>query len=257
MVNRVVKYSYQSLVYAFLYVPIIVILIFSFNNTPRSLLWTSFTLHWYEQLLHDTDLLRVAWHSLAVGVLAATLASILGTLTAIGLHRYRFKGRQLMQGLVFFLIIVPDIVLAVALLMLYNTLGLPLGFWSVLLAHTSFCMPFAAVMVFSRVKNLDPELVEAAKDLGASDSTILRRVLLPLLLPAILAGWLISFTLSLDDVMISFFVSGPTFQILPLKIYAMARLGASPELNALCTIILGVTLMLILSAHSFMRKKSI
>lgn len=257
MVNRVIKYSYQTLVYAFLYVPIIVILIFSLNNTPRSLLWQGFTLHWYEQLLQDTDLMRVAWHSLVVGVLAATFASILGTLTAIGLHRYRFQGRQLMQGLVFFLIIVPDIVLAVALLMLYNTVGLPLGFWSVLLAHTSFCMPFAAVMVLSRVKTLDPELVEAAKDLGASDSTILRRILLPLLLPAILAGWLISFTLSLDDVMISFFVSGPTFQILPLKIYAMARLGASPELNALCTIILGVTLLLILSAHSFMRKKSI
>lgn len=257
MVNRIIKYSYQSLVYAFLYVPIIVILIFSLNNTPRSLLWQGFTIKWYEQLLQDTDLMRVAWHSLVVGVLAATFASILGTLTAIGLHRYRFKGRQLMQTMVFFLIIVPDIVLAVALLMLYNTFGLPLGFWSILLAHTSFCMPFVAVMVLSRIKTLDIELVEAAKDLGASDSTILRRILLPLLLPAILAGWLISFTLSLDDVMISFFVSGPTFQILPLKIYAMARLGASPELNALCTIILGVTLLLILSAHSFMRKKSI
>jgi spermidine/putrescine transport system permease protein len=257
MLNRLIKYSYQSLVYAFLYVPIIVIVIFSLNDTPRSLLWQGFTFKWYEQLLQDSDLMRVAWHSLVVGVLAATLASILGTLTAIGLHRYRFNGRKLMQGLVFFLIIVPDIVLAVALLMLYNTFGLPLGFWSILLAHTSFCMPFVAVMVLSRVKTLDPELVEAAKDLGASDSTILRRILLPLLLPAILAGWLISFTLSLDDVMISFFVSGPTFQILPLKIYAMARLGASPELNALCTLILAVTLVLILSAHSFMRKKTI
>lgn len=255
--NRIIRYSYQSLVYGFLYVPIIVILIFSLNNTPRSLLWQGFTFKWYTQLLYDTDLQRVAWHSLVVGVLAATLAAILGTLTAIGLHRYRFRGRKLMQGLVFFLIIVPDIVLAVSFLMLYNTFGLPLGFWSILLAHTSFCMPFVAVMVLSRVKTLEPELVEAAKDLGASDSTILRRILLPLLLPAILAGWLISFTLSLDDVMISFFVSGPTFQILPLKIYAMARLGASPELNALCTIILAVTLILILSAHSFMRKKSI
>jgi spermidine/putrescine transport system permease protein len=256
-VNRALKLSYQTFVYAFLYLPIIVILIFSLNNSSRSLLWQGFTFHWYEQLLKDSDLIRVAWHSLVIGVLSATLASILGTLTAIGLHRYRFKGRQLMQGLVFFLIIVPDIVLAVAFLMLYNSFGLALGFWSLLLAHTSFCMPFSAVMVLSRIKSMDSELVEVAKDLGASDSTILRRILLPLLLPAILAGWLISFTLSLDDVMISFFVSGPTFQILPLKIYAMARLGASPELNALCTIILGITLVLILTAHSFMRKKSI
>ncbi len=257
MLNKIIKYSYQSLVYAFLYVPIIVIIIFSLNDSSRSLIWQGFTFKWYAQLAHDSDLLRVAWHSLVIGVLAASLASLLGTLTAIGLHRYRFKGRKLMQALVFFLIIVPDIVLAVALLMLYNTFGLPLGFWSILLAHTSFCMPFVAVMVLSRVKSLDGALVEAAKDLGASDSTILRQILLPLLLPAILAGWLISFTLSLDDVMISFFVSGPSFQILPLKIYALARLGASPELNALCTIILGLTLLLILSAHWFMRKKTI
>lgn len=255
--NRAIKYSYQTLVYAFLYLPIIVIIIFSFNDTLRSLLWQSFTFKWYQELIHDTDLLKVSWHSLAVGVLSATFAAILGTLTAIGLHRYRFPGRKTMLGLIFFLILVPDIVLAVALLMLYNFFNFPLGFWSIFLAHTSFCMPFVAVMVLSRIKNLDSELVEAAKDLGASDSTILRQILLPLLLPAILAGWLISFTLSLDDVMISFFVSSPAFQILPLKIYSMARLGASPELNALCTIILAITLVLILAAHSFMRKKSV
>lgn len=253
--TRIIKYSYQTAVYAFLYLPIIIIMIFSFNTSPRSMIWQGFTWHWYEQLLVDTDLLRAAAYSLIVGVLAATSAAILGTITALCLQRYRFAGRKILKNLVFILIIVPDIILAVSFLMLYNSISLPLGFWSLLFAHTSFCLPFVAVMVFSRLNSLDESLFEAAKDLGARDSTILRKVLLPLLFPAIVAGWLISFTLSLDDVMISFFVSGPTFQILPLKIFSMARMGVSPELNALCSIMLVVTLFLVMLAQRFMRHR--
>ncbi|MDQ2994557.1 MAG: spermidine/putrescine ABC transporter permease PotC [Pseudomonadota bacterium] len=253
--TRIIKYSYQTAVYAFLYAPIIIIMIFSFNDTQRSTLWQGFTWHWYQQLIMDLDLLRAAGYSLIIGVLAATSAAILGTLTAVCLQRYRFAGRKLLKSLVFILIIVPDIILAVAFLMLYNSVSLPLGFWSLFLAHTSFCLPFVAVMVFSRLNSIDESLFEAAKDLGARDSTILRKVLVPLLAPAIVAGWLISFTLSIDDVMISFFVSGPTFQILPLKIFSMARTGVSPELNALCSIMFVITLLLILLAQRFIRQR--
>lgn len=253
--TRVIKYSYQTVIYAFLYLPIIIIMIFSFNNSPRSMIWQGFTWRWYEQLIVDSDLLRAAAYSLIIGVLAATSAAILGTLTAVCLQRYRFTGRKLLQSLVFVLIIVPDIILAVSFLMLYNSISLPLGFWSLLLAHTSFCLPFVAVIVLSRLHSLDESLFEAAKDLGARDSTILRKVVLPLLLPAIVSGWLISFTLSIDDVMISFFVSGPTFQILPLKIFAMARMGVSPELNALCSIMLVITLFLVILAQRFFRHR--
>lgn len=253
--TRIIKYSYQTAVYAFLYLPIIIIMIFSFNASPRSMIWQGFTWHWYELLLVDTDLLRAAGYSLIIGVLAASSAAVLGTLTALCLQRYRFAGRKILKNLVFILIIVPDIILAVSFLMLYNSISLPLGFWSLLLAHTSFCLPFVAVMVFSRLNSIDESLFEAAKDLGARDSTILRRVLLPLLLPAIVAGWLISFTLSIDDVMISFFVSGPTFQILPLKIFSMARMGVSPELNALCSIMFVITLFLVMLAQRFVRHR--
>lgn len=253
--TRVIKYSYQSLVYAFLYLPIIIIMVFSFNNSARSMLWQGFTWHWYQQLLVDSELLRATTYSLIIGFLAATSAAILGTLTAVCLQRYRFAGRKLLKSLVFVLIIVPDIILAVAFLMLYNSVSLPLGFWSLFLAHTAFCLPFVAVMVFSRLASIDESLFEAAKDLGARDSTILRKILIPLLAPAIVAGWLISFTLSLDDVMISFFVSGPTFQILPLKIFSMARMGVSPELNALCSIMFVITLVLIILAQRFIRHR--
>jgi spermidine/putrescine transport system permease protein len=180
---------------------------------------------------------------------------MLGTLTAVSLYRYRFKGKKLLHGMIFVMIVSPDIVMAISLLILFSTLKAPLGFWTLLLSHVTFCMPFVAVTVYSRIAGLDKNIFEAAKDLGASDFTILLRVIIPLLWPAILAGWLLSFTLSLDDVIISFFVTGPDFDILPLKIFSMVKLGVKPEINALCSVMFALTLLIVLIAQLVLRKK--
>jgi len=252
--SRFTNFAYLAAVYLFFYFPIAVLIVYSFNNSSYSLLWHGFTLDWYKELFADTDLQSVAWHSVSVGVLAATFATILGTLTAVSLYRYRFYGKRLLHGMIFVMIVSPDIVMAISLLILFSTLKAPLGFWTLLLAHITFCMPFVAVTVYSRITGLDKNIFEAAKDLGASDFSILTRVIIPLLWPAIIAGWLLSFTLSLDDVIISFFVTGPEFDILPLKIFSMVRLGVKPEINALCSVMFGLTLLIVLISQLVLRK---
>jgi spermidine/putrescine transport system permease protein len=253
--NRLTKCAYLVAVYLFFYVPIGVLIVYSFNNASYSLLWHGFTLNWYKELFNDVSLQSVAWHSISVGVLAATFATILGTLTAVSLYRYRFQGRNLLHGMIFVMIVSPDIVMAISLLILFSTLKAPLGFWTLLLSHVTFCLPFVAITVYSRITGLDKNIFEAAKDLGASDFTILLRVIIPLLGPAILAGWLLSFTLSLDDVIISFFVTGPDFEILPLKIFSMVKLGVKPEINALCSVMFTFTLLIVVISQIVLRKK--
>ncbi|MCK4608692.1 MAG: spermidine/putrescine ABC transporter permease PotC [Gammaproteobacteria bacterium] len=249
------KSIYTTLIYLFIYIPIFIVIIFSFNNASRSLLWHGFTFHWYKILWHDSAIFTVVMHSLTIGIIAASIATIIGTLTAVNLFRYKFCGKQLLHGLLFILIVTPDIVMGISLLILYNVLKVPLGFWSLLLAHITFCIPFVAVTVYSRVITLDKSIFEAARDLGANDLTIFGKIVIPLLLPAILAGWLLSFTLSLDDVIISYFVSGPGYEILPLKIYSMVRMGIKPEINALCTIMLILTFGIVIISQLAFRKK--
>jgi len=255
MTSKPTKLIYSSLVYLFLYFPIAIVIIYSFNNAHYSLLWHGFTLKWYQQLIHDKSLLIVALHSLSIAILASTGACVIGLATAIGFYRYQFYAKKLMQTLIFIMITLPNIVLAIAYLLLYKSLHIPLGFYSLLLAHISFCMPFVAIIVYSTLLDLDKNIFEAAQDLGASDLTIIRKVVIPLLWPALLAGWLISFTLSIDDVIISYFVTGPSFDVLPLKIYSMVRIGIKPEINALCTILFVVTLLLIVLAQFLHNKK--
>lgn len=253
--NKISKSLYLGLVYLFLYLPIFVVVIYSFNDAEHSLVWRGFTWDWYKYLLQDSSLLIVAWHSLLIGVLAATIATFMATIAATSLYRYKFFGKRFLHGLLFVLIVSPDIVMAISLLMLYSFLKLPLGFWTLLLSHISFCMPFITIIIYSRMTSLNKSVFEAAKDLGANDTIIFRRILVPLLWPAILSGWLIGFTLSLDDVIISYFVTGPGFQILPLKIYSMVRMGVKPEINALCSILLVITLFIVLLSQLILRKK--
>jgi spermidine/putrescine transport system permease protein len=184
------------------------------------------------------------------------LATIIGVLIAVSLFRYRFYGKKLIHGIIFILILMPEIVIAVSLLLLYSFLKIPLGFWTLLLAHTALCVPFVAIIIHSRIITLDKHILEAALDLGAGDFTIFSKIIIPLLLSAIAAGWLLSFTLSMDNIIISYFVSGPSFNILPLKIYAMVRLGVKPEVNALCTIMLIFTLLaVIVSYHRIFKRQ--
>ncbi len=247
--------GYLSLIYLFFYLPILVLVVYSFNEAQYSLQWAGFTWNWYQELFADRGLWVAAWHSVVLGVSASTLATCLGTLAAVGLYRYRFWGRKLQYGLIFILTLSPDIVMGISLLILFSLISIVLGFWSLLCAHVTLCLPFVVVTIYSRIVGFDHDIFEAAKDLGATDVTIFRRVVLPLLWPAIFSSWLLSFTLSLDDVIVSYFVAGPQFEILPLRIYSMARLGITPTINALCTVTFALTLLLVLLSQIMMRKK--
>lgn len=253
--KRAAQTAYIALVYGFLYIPIAVLIVYSFNDSKYSAAWKGFTWAWYRSLWENEELLQVAFNSALIALLAATLATAIGAIAAVALYRYRFFGRQLLNGLVFVLIMSPDIVMGISLLILFVGLQLPLGFITLLLAHITFCIPFVTVTVLSRLSGFDKSLLEAARDLGATEFETVRRVLAPLLRPALAAGWLLSFTLSLDDVIISFFVTGPSFEILPLKIYSMVRLGVKPEINALCTVMFGLTLTLVLAAQALLAEK--
>ncbi len=259
MKSKIMQYLpaslYLTLIYLFFYIPIIILIIYSFNKAQYSLLWHGFSLRWYEELFADTDLWIAVWHSLVLGFFAATAAMCIGSLAAVSLYRYAFKGRQLLYGMVFILILTPDIVMGISLLILFSFVKISLGFWSLLLAHITFCIPFVVVTVYSRMASFDEYIFEAAKDLGANDVLIFRRIIIPLLWPAMLAGWLLSFTLSVDDVIISYFVTGPGFEILPLKIYSMVRLGVKPEINALCSVTFVLTLLLVIISQVALRKK--
>lgn len=253
---RVSRASYLSAIYLFFYLPIIVLIVYSFNNTQYSLLWHGFTWQWYVELFNDSDLWIATWHSFFLGITAATVATIIGMLAAVLLYRYKFLGRNFLNGLVFILILSPEIVSGASLLMLFTALNFSMGFITLLIAHISFCIPFVIVTTFSRLVSFDKNIFEAAKDLGANDWLIFRRIILPLLWPALFAGWLLSFTLSLDDVIISYFVAGPEFEILPLRIYSMVRSGIKPEINALCSVLFCVTLTLIVLSQLALRKKT-
>lgn len=252
--SRLAKRSYMTLVYLFLYTPIAIVLLFSFNNSAHSLIWRGFSWQWYTALWHDNDLIHIAIHSFVLAFLASILASTLGTIATICFQRYKIWGKTGWSALLFLLIMIPDLILAVAFLIVFRVLHIPFGFWTLLIAHTSFCLPFVFVTLMGTYKELSPNLVEAAIDLGANEQQAVFQVLIPALKPAIWMGALMSFALSLDDVVISYFVSGPSFQILPLKIYAMARLGASPEINALCSILFVVTLVLVLASQHILKR---
>lgn len=248
--------TYLTLIYLFFYIPIIILIVYSFNNTQYSLLWHGFTWRWYNELFSDSDLWISTWHSFFLGITSATIATFVGLLAAVSLYRYRFIGRNFLNGLVFILILSPEIVMGASLLILYTLLKFHLGFVTLLLSHISFCIPFVIVTTYSRLVSFDKNIFEAAKDLGANDWLIFMRIILPLLWPALFAGWLLSFTLSLDDVIISYFVAGPEFQILPLQIYSMVRSGVKPEINALCSVLFCVTLTLIVLSQLALRKKT-
>ncbi|WP_299693301.1 spermidine/putrescine ABC transporter permease PotC [uncultured Vibrio sp.] len=253
--GRTVKFSFMALIYAFLYLPIIVLIANSFNANKFGMKWGGFTSKWYDALINNDSLMQAAWHSINVAVFSATAATIVGSLTAVALFRYQFKGKSAVNGMLFIVMMSPDIVMAISLLALFLVMGVQLGFFTLLAAHITFCLPFVVVTVYSRLNGFDVKMLEAAKDLGASEWTILKQIILPLAKPAVAAGWLLSFTLSLDDVIISSFVTGPTYEILPLKIYSMVKVGISPEVNALATVMLVVSLILVIISQLLAREK--
>jgi spermidine/putrescine transport system permease protein len=246
---------YLAMAYLFLYLPLIVLGIQSVNSSRFGTRWEGFTLQWYGRILDSPQLVDAALNSLGIAVASATLATALGTLGAIALYRYRFRGRRALRGLLLTVVIAPDIVMGISLLVLFIVLHLTLGFLTLLLAHVTFCLPFVAVTVYSRLAGFDPRLLEAARDLGAGEWRTVLEVVLPLAAPAVAAGWLLSLTLSLDDVIVSFFVTGPTFDILPLRIYSMVRLGVKPEVNALAMVLFAVPLVLVILSQLLLKER--
>ena len=244
------------MVYAYLYIPIIILVTNSFNEDRYGLSWKGFSWNWYERLFNNDTLIQAAFHSVTIAFFAATLATVVGGLTAIALYRYRFRGKQAVSGMLFIVMMSPDIVMAVSLLALFMVVGISLGFWSLLLAHVTFCLPYVTVTIFSRLNGFDARMLEAAKDLGASEVTILRKIILPLALPAVVSGWLLSFTISLDDVVVSSFVSGVSYEILPLRIFSLVKTGVTPEVNALATIMIVLSLGLVILSQLVTRKNN-
>lgn len=252
--SRLLRNVFMLVVYAYLYIPIIILVTNSFNADRYGLSWKGFSWNWYERLFNNDTLIQAAFHSVTIAFFAATFSTILGGLTAIALYRYRFRGKQAVSGMLFIVMMSPDIVMAVSLLALFMIVGISLGFWSLLLAHITFCLPYVVVSVFSRLKGFDAKMLEAAKDLGASEVTILRKIILPLALPAIISGWLLSFTISLDDVVVSSFVSGVSYEILPLRIFSLVKTGVTPEVNALATIMIIFSLALVVLSQVVAKK---
>ena len=244
-------------VFAFLYLPIVLLVVYSFNDSRLNLYWAGFTTKWYGLLFGNEVLLRAFQNSLIVAAATATLAVIIGTSAAWLLYRYRFPAQQTLGLLIFIPMVMPEVLMGVSLLVLFVSLGIPLGYGTLIIAHTTFCFPFVLVGVQARLQGIDPSLEEAAMDLGATPLKAFWLVIVPYLMPAIVAGALMSFTLSFDEYIVTIFTSGADSQTLPLKVYGMVRVGLNPQLNALSTLFIAATALLVIASQIFTRRKTL
>ena len=232
-------------VYAFLYVPLIIVVVYSFNDSKLNAEWVGFTLDWYRQLLHDEGMLHAAGNSLGIALVASAVSTVLGTMAGFAMHRYNHR---LLQVLVLTPIAIPEILMGVSLLIFFVMLNMTLGLLSIALAHIAFCIGFVAIVVRSRLSGMDESLTEAARDCGATPWQAFRLITLPLIMPGVIAGALMAFTLSIDDFVITFFTAGANASTLPLQIYSMIKIAVTPEVNAVSTLLMGLTLVLIVIA---------
>ena len=238
-----------ALGFAFLYLPLVILIVYSFNASRLVTVWGGWSLHWYRELLNDAAMLEAAWMSLRVGVASATLATILGTMAALALSRGSgFRGRTLFSGMLHAPLVMPEVITGLSLLLLFIALEAERGFWTVTAAHTTLTMCFVAVIVQSRLNGLDRSLEEAAMDLGCSPARAFFAVTLPLILPSVAAAWMLAFTLSLDDLVIASFTTGPGASTLPIRIYSEVRLGVKPHINAICTLMVAFVALVIVIA---------
>lgn len=244
------------LVLAFLYLPIAMVVLFSFNQSKNGVLWTGFTTDWYRTLFENRAIIEALTNSLSVACLSCALSAVLGTLGVVGLARARFKGKGLIHNVAILPIMLPEIAVGLAFMTFFSLLGMPFGRLTLLIAHTTFCVPYVLLNVQARLQGLDPALEEAARDLGASPAGAFFTVTLPLILPAVLSGMLLAFAMSLDDMVISFFVTGPETTTLPVYIFGKLKTSVPPSINALCTIMLGVTLLAVSIARLLRRGES-
>ncbi len=233
----------------FLYLPIAILIIYSFNESRLVTVWGGWSVRWYRELLNDGPVLAAAWVSLRIAFLSATLATILGTLAALALVRVgRFRGRMAFSAMVYAPLVMPEVIIGLSLLLLFVALDLDRGFWTTTLAHTTLTMCFVTVIVQSRLLAFDWSLEEAAMDLGCPPARAFFSVTLPLIGSAVASGWMLAFALSLDDLVIASFTTGPGATTLPIQIYSQVRLGVKPEINAICTLLIAVVALIVVIA---------
>ncbi|GGH27955.1 putrescine transport system permease protein [Cribrihabitans marinus] len=238
-----------TLGFAFLYIPMIILVIYSFNDSQLVTVWAGFSTRWYGELLQNEAFLNAAWVTLKVAVFSSTIATVLGTMAAYVLVRGgRFMGRTLFSGMIYAPLVMPEVITGLSLLLLFIGIGLDRGVLTIVLAHTTFSMCYVSVVVSSRLITFDKSLEEAALDLGCSQAEAFRLVTLPIIAPAVISGWLLAFTLSLDDLVIASFTAGPSATTLPIKIFSAVRLGVSPEINALSTLMIAIVTVGVITA---------
>ncbi|MGB1236685.1 MAG: ABC transporter permease [Pseudomonadales bacterium] len=259
-VNRFSWFNVTSLVFgfAFLYIPIMLLILFSFNKSKLVTVWGGFSTKWYSSLLENEAFIDAAWMTCKVAFVSASLATVLGTLGALVLTRGGlFRGRTLFSGMIYAPLVMPEVITGLSLLLLFVAIGLDRGFWTITIAHVTFSMCYAAVVVSSRLVTFDRSLEEAALDLGCNKLTAFLQVTLPIIMPSIIAAWLLAFTLSLDDLVIASFTSGPGATTLPMKIYSQVRLGLNPQINALSTILIAVVSVGVISASLITKRAAL
>jgi putrescine transport system permease protein len=249
--RRISRFNVVSLMLglAFLYLPIVILMIYSFNDSRLVTVWGGWSLRWYREFFNDSAMIEAVWMSVRVAATSATIATLLGTLAAVALSRGEgFRGRTLFSGMLYAPLVMPEVITGLSLLLLFVALDAERGFWTVTIAHTTLTMCFVAVVVQSRLGSLDRSLEEAAMDLGCDPVRAFLMVTLPLIIPAIAAGWMLAFTLSLDDLVIASFTTGPGSATLPIRIYSEVRLGVKPEINAICTLVVALIAIVIVVA---------
>lgn len=258
--NRLSWFNVTSLTlgFAFLYLPMVILIIYSFNESKLVTVWAGFSTKWYGELIRNEAFLDAAWVTIKVAVFSSTLATILGTMAAYVLVRGgRFIGRTLFSGMIYAPLVMPEVITGLSLLLLFIGIGLDRGVLTIVLAHTTFSMCFVSVVVSSRLMTFDKSLEEAALDLGCSAFEAFRLVTLPIIAPAVISGWLLAFTLSLDDLVIASFTAGPAATTLPIKIFSAVRLGVSPEINALSTVMIAIVTIGVVTASLISKRNLI
>lgn len=245
-----------GLVFLFLYLPIIVLIVFSFNDTKLNILFEGFTLDWYKVLPLNSTLLDALKNTLIVAISSTLISTIIGTISAFGLYKFDFKGKKIINEILYIPIVIPEIVLGISLLSVYTLMNLSLGMVTLIIAHVTFSIPYVIVSVRSSLQGMNPQLEEVSSDLGANSVQTFFRVTLPSIAPGIFSGTLLAFSLSMDDVVISYFTSGPESNTLPLYIYSMIKSGITPDVNAMFSIIIAITLLIltIYSVASFKKR---
>jgi len=236
---------YLALGLVIIYLPIALVILYSFNESKLSSVWGGFSLKWYRTLFADKAMFQALGNSLILGLSASFAAGVVGTLGAVGFDRVRPRSRRVIEYLTSMPLMTPEIILGMVFMAFFGMLGIPFGMGTLILSHTTFCIPYVFMLVQARLVGMDRSLAEAARDLGAGERQVFFTITLPLLLPAIVSGMLLSFAMSLDDVIISLFVTGVNVNTLPIKVYTALKTGVTPEINALCTLLLAATLLLV------------